>query len=102
PPLRARGSPAFPARRSADLVFDLLPVAAGGVRAAECEGQEAAQQHDRENETVHRPMFARGIGPLELPLPVPGCPPGGVPMARCGDRKSTRLNSSHVKISYAV
>src|SRR6266511_36712 len=32
---------------------------------------------------------------------------GGIPPARgsaagCGDRKSTRLNSSHVKISYAV
>src|SRR5436309_7958708 len=25
-----------------------------------------------------------------------------IPMTICGDRKSTRLNSSHVKISYAV
>src|SRR5690606_41928853 len=28
--------------------------------------------------------------------------PGGVSNAQNGDRKSTRLNSSHVKISYAV
>src|SRR5690606_38584394 len=32
-----------------------------------------------------------------------GAPPGGgAGRARSGDRKSTRLNSSHVKISYAV
>src|SRR5690606_42164582 len=28
--------------------------------------------------------------------------PAGAPRAAAGDRKSTRLNSSHVKISYAV
>src|SRR2546430_4012725 len=33
----------------------------------------------------------------------PGTPPRGVPMCRRrGDRKSTRLNSSHSQISYAV
>src|SRR3989442_15759947 len=34
-------------------------------------------------------------GGLDLPLPGPGQP-------RTADRKSTRLNSSHVRISYAV
>src|SRR5690606_41919221 len=39
------------------------------------------------------------------PAPVPACPPAEIrrPAARWPeDRKSTRLNSSHVKISYAV
>src|SRR5699024_12848453 len=31
-----------------------------------------------------------------------GCCEGGVERRECGDRKSTRLNSSHVSISYAV
>src|SRR5690606_41347276 len=33
---------------------------------------------------------------------VPGDHPGGRPAGSGRDRKSTRLNSSHVKISYAV
>src|SRR5271157_6307070 len=38
--------------------------------------------------------------PLHRYLQHPGCPHGPVETAR--DRKSTRLNSSHVRISYAV
>src|SRR5690606_39508860 len=38
----------------------------------------------------------RGRGQRPLPRPL------GVPAGPAGDRKSTRLNSSHVKISYAV
>src|SRR6266511_3392485 len=34
--------------------------------------------------------------------PGPGCPPARCPRRRGRDRKSTRLNSSHVKSSYAV
>src|SRR5690606_39692520 len=45
---------------------------------------------------------------LNLPPRVPSClppqpvPQGGRELCRDQDRKSTRLNSSHVKISYAV
>src|SRR5690606_40504879 len=59
--------------------------------------------------------IVRGQGKLALVRPIgrnpviAGLPPGGARLARpaCrhpgpGDRKSTRLNSSHVKISYAV
>src|SRR5690606_41713943 len=45
---------------------------------------------------------ARGGGPAARP-PAPGPAGAGGGGARLpGDRKSTRLNSSHVKISYAV
>src|SRR5690606_40239455 len=33
---------------------------------------------------------------------IPACTPFGCTASPTGDRKSTRLNSSHVKISYAV
>src|SRR5690606_39627163 len=61
-----------------------------------------------------RPLGGPGGGPRRPPEPGPSparCHPGpdrpqpaaGPPLAgRAGDRKSTRLNSSHVKISYAV
>src|SRR5215475_14939039 len=39
--------------------------------------------------------------PLASAEPAPPCDRRDAP-ARCPDRKSTRLNSSHVKISYAV
>src|SRR5215208_1069019 len=43
------------------------------------------------------PRRARRSGPARR-----GRPPPGAPRRRQGDRKSTRLNSSHVAISYAV
>src|SRR3989442_6382591 len=39
------------------------------------------------------------VGPPVLPGPAP---PGATAFLRVRDRKSTRLNSSHVRISYAV
>src|SRR5690606_42077664 len=53
------------------------------------------------------PVRAFGRAGMEgaPPLPGgagPGVGPGPQPLAPAGDRKSTRLNSSHVKISYAV
>src|SRR2546427_6046643 len=39
--------------------------------------------------------------PLRRPIPPRPCPAGRSP-ARAADRKSTRLNSSHSQISYAV
>src|SRR5699024_11515880 len=87
-------SPSLPTRRSSDLLFYgviavgviLLPVPAVGAHIF-----DAVLSH-----------------PVQLPLGL-----GGVCIALCdvagaarvddvGDRKSTRLNSSHVSISYAV
>src|SRR5690606_40832849 len=94
-----RGAPAsFPTRRSSDLeargwcpraapprVRRVLVAAdrarraaaraAARVRAVREREADAAQGRDRDDEAAHRPV---------------------------ADRKSTRLNSSHVKISYAV
>src|SRR5690625_6529435 len=39
---------------------------------------------------------------LRLPCPYAVCNRGRVELGRYGDRKSTRLNSSHVAMSYAV
>src|SRR3712207_7463556 len=61
----------------------------------------------------HRPRQAAGLrlrGPvhqlpltLELPPPPSSQPAGSIaPLLRDRDRKSTRLNSSHANISYAV
>src|SRR5690554_7458179 len=36
------------------------------------------------------------------PTPTAGVPPSPEPLSITADRKSTRLNSSHVRISYAV
>src|SRR2546421_7044116 len=53
--------------------------------------------------TLFRSPLARG-GPAPRLLPVGDAPdaPGGARQGRQGDRKSTRLNSSHDQISYAV
>src|SRR5690606_41937178 len=86
-----RALPSFPPRRSSDL--------------------ERAQRLRGE----HRPDGARGeggerhaqVGEFD-PCPQRGaggrrqCPGGSVAPGEREDRKSTRLNSSHVKISYAV
>src|SRR5947199_7620061 len=47
----------------------------------------------------------RGLQPPDQPAGPPGAVPGldaGPAAGRRGDRKSTRLNSSHLGISYAV
>src|SRR3989442_8612390 len=54
-----------------------------------------------------RHLRARAPPPPGAAVPVPARPlrrsgPGGRRRRRAGDRKSTRLNSSHVRISYAV
>src|SRR2546426_8901800 len=46
---------------------------------------------------ARRPQGSRRHGPQDRQLRIPDPPPGGR-----GDRKSTRLNSSHLVISYAV
>src|SRR3989442_11846864 len=45
-------------------------------------------------------LFRSGLGKKPYSVPILVSCPGGAPASR--DRKSTRLNSSHVRISYAV
>src|SRR5688500_20076094 len=56
----------------------------------------------RSSDLARRPPGAgRPAGPRE-PSPPRRAPPGGGPGVTRSDRKSTRLNSSHLVISYAV
>src|SRR5690606_40273924 len=83
----------FPTRRSSDLVEVHVRVA---------QEQHAAGQDDRR----HGIDAADGFAARNDGQNVPGLlPPVAAPPHQRGideDRKSTRLNSSHVKISYAV
>src|SRR5690606_39361245 len=69
-------------------LHDALPICAGGdgARVRPC-----SRPGDRGGEH-QRPYRVRGVGRAR----------GGGASGEGGDRKSTRLNSSHVKISYAV
>src|SRR5690554_2782583 len=76
----------FPTRRSSDLP--------GAVRAVLGDGRRHRRgDHDGE-QRPDRPALRQGPGD--------GHAPGVRGPRRLGDRKSTRLNSSHVRISYAV
>src|SRR2546426_6239870 len=69
---------------------------AGG-RAAVDRGPGVARvMEHREDPCMREP------GPHQFPLPASAPQPGGKAQAMRGDRKSTRLNSSHLVISYAV
>src|SRR5690606_41826947 len=84
-----RHLPSFPTRRSSDLE-DLRHVAVG----------EAVEHQQREAAVDLAESGDPRIDPLE---PRIAHRRFGEQAARCfEDRKSTRLNSSHVKISYAV
>src|SRR5699024_12567289 len=92
----------FPTRRSSDL---------GGV-------DDRAQAHQGVRGAAQGAVLTRGVGDGGSPLlwgqvlggpagdgelRMPGGVPAGDPVAVLeSDRKSTRLNSSHVSISYAV
>src|SRR5690606_41287251 len=85
----------FPTRRSSDLAD---PVAGDG----EVLG-EAVQAHDRAvPPRVGEERVRRLLGVAERPVGLVEHQRDVVPRRHLGDRKSTRLNSSHVKISYAV
>src|SRR5690606_40576098 len=95
-----RGPHSSPTRRSSDL--EARGFRAGLLRAAEeCEGCAAvvADEYDDGPHSVHADVARhlakelREIADRDAPAAQPDPPP---------DRKSTRLNSSHVKISYAV
>src|SRR5947199_2091338 len=58
------------------------------------EGHRRGQQHQQAQE--------RGRGQAESPQRPPQAAQRPGAHARCADRKSTRLNSSHLGISYAV
>src|SRR5690606_40592166 len=88
-----RALPSFPTRRSSDLrgapSGGGAPRLPAGARGEVRERRAGADRRDQEG------------------LAQPGPDPGRFRPARtrprlCRDRKSTRLNSSHVKISYAV
>src|SRR5690606_39673324 len=80
--------PSFPTRRSSD-----LGAVGAAQHAAAHEGQHRADQHDHDDDLdqAHAGLAGDGRG-TEV----------SARESRGTDRKSTRLNSSHVKISYAV
>src|SRR5690606_42006771 len=95
---RRRGLPPFPTRRSSDLLLGAGEVVGGRVEralelAARVAGVDVGDERGRELDLVER--VEAGVEDER-----------GPPLARVADgvvdRKSTRLNSSHVKISYAV
>src|SRR5205807_9060490 len=93
-----RALPSFPTRRSSDLQV-LLQLRLGGTGGRCAFGGRVA--------FVHFPLVAFGLllpilGHLPIDLPVHGFALGGIAFLFRGDRKSTRLNSSHLVISYAV
>src|SRR5439155_19392136 len=82
-------TPSFPTRRSSDL-RELLPAEGGG--------GELPLRH--ETGPAARRHLPAGHAPAGVePRPAEPGRRGSTP---AGDRKSTRLNSSHVAISYAV
>src|SRR5690606_39699165 len=97
-----RDLPAFPSRRSSDLVVD------GLVGQVEEILGGSAEAGDLVNDVVEDIAAAveqvedvlGGIAGEEIIAPVDEVTDQVVDIV--GDRKSTRLNSSHVKISYAV
>src|SRR5690606_41742372 len=77
-------------------LHDALPISQpGGVRLR---GEGDDPVDDRGRHRHHRPAHQRRACAAD---PRPG-PRHAAPPSRSQDRKSTRLNSSHVKISYAV
>src|SRR5690606_41933607 len=89
----------FPTRRSSDL---------GAARAGAVASRRAARAADTERRVLRRAQAAaHGPGRAARACVARAQQPAGLSVPsrvlhRCADRKSTRLNSSHVKISYAV
>src|SRR5207249_11155569 len=97
--LHSRLLHSFPTRRSSDL--DDPPVHLAGLRL----GARVAPRPGPHPLCRVRPSLERKRQPAPPRLLLQGALPGGgarLLQAERGDRKSTRLNSSHVSISYAV
>src|SRR5690606_41598442 len=94
---RARQAlPCFPTRRSSDLVFKPISARSGVWAEPSMVDRAVAEFEDTEQmiattEALYGPYRWERYDMLVLPPSFP-----------FGDRNSTRLNSSHVKISYAV
>src|SRR5690606_39311553 len=93
--LLPRRSTLFPTRRSSDLIENLADAMQGGRSTA---GIGALQVFSTQRAC---PVCATSYAELDPRLFSYNSKHGWCPDC-VGDRKSTRLNSSHVKISYAV
>src|SRR5690606_41037964 len=92
--------PSFPTRRSSDL--DNLPSSAGHIESGGLRALAVAAP-ERVPQFPDVPTYAEvGYPELNTPSWYGLAAPANVPEDVLEDRKSTRLNSSHVKISYAV
>src|SRR5205085_10448958 len=97
-----RHLPSLPTRRSSDLFGQTASRADGS------EPERRAQLRRRHGGNAHRPPVARaGSTPPDAELHQRDRVrllhrPNGLPERETLDRKSTRLNSSHSQISYAV
>src|SRR5699024_12011684 len=94
--------PRFPTRRSSD-----LPTAAADVRnppdrSRRPEGTPSSRTDPAGCSEASARGRSRPPSPLETRTAYPYPPSDECPLARTADRKSTRLNSSHVSIPYAV
>src|SRR5690606_41648078 len=95
-PVNHRRLPSFPPRRSSDLSQHLMALKEIGLIQGEIEGPAICYCIDAKTVAAFR-MAEGGDG-----LRVNAVADGGSFDLALEDRKSTRLNSSHVKISYAV
>src|SRR5690606_39936160 len=85
----------FPTRRSSDLDDDVL-------HAERHHGELDGRRHAAVHLAIGRHDVADVTGDEQIARRALGDQLGNDPRIGTGDRKSTRLNSSHVKISYAV
>src|SRR5690606_39701814 len=88
-----RALPSFPTRRSSDL---------DGAVAVRCRCRAVISFGRTAPAPTRIPAVAEEAGQTDRRYPGGAFHWTGSSRGRCGDRKSTRLNSSHVKISYAV
>src|SRR5690606_41708254 len=98
-PRPPRAPRSFPTRRSSDLLLQAI--------ADRKSAREGGVDHvpplvgpSEEMEAVRR--FVMRVGPTDETVAIYGETGSGKEVVARQDRKSTRLNSSHVKISYAV
>src|SRR5690606_41861795 len=95
-------SPSFPTRRSSDLVVHRSDLYHAQLAAT---AAQLDDRHDRRIQQAQRALRQDGLDGVDRPLlgeRRANARDQRERAARAGDRKSTRLNSSHVKISYAV